>query len=163
MPSFVTSPEDRAHATTLAGHPFTMPRRLRRNRLVGRWIAAWLGATTLGVANATVRQLVYADRVGELAAHQISTVTLLAALTYYIWLLDQQWPVPTTRTAIAIGGSWAALTVLFEFGLGRYVLDSSWSDLFANYNLAAGRIWVLVPVWMALEPAVLQRLRAIRS
>jgi hypothetical protein len=44
----------------------------------------------LGVANAAVRQLVYADRVGELAAHQISTVTLLGALTYYIWLLDQR-------------------------------------------------------------------------
>ena len=163
MPSFVTSPEQPAHATTVAGRPFTIPRRLRRNRLVERWVAAWLGATTLGVANAAVRQLVYADRVEELAAHQISTVTLLGALTYYIWLIDQRWPVPTTRTAIAIGGSWAALTVLFEVGLGRYFLGSSWSELFANYNLAAGRIWVLVPVWMALEPAVLQRLRAVRS
>jgi hypothetical protein len=163
MPSFVASTEERTHATTVAGRPFTIPRRLRRNRLVGRWVGAWLGATTLGVANAAVRQLVYADRVEELAAHQISTVTLLGVLTYYIRLLDQRWPVPTTRTALAIGGSWAALTVLFEFGLGRYVLGSSWSDLFANYNLAAGRIWVLVPVWMALEPAVLQRLRAIRS
>jgi hypothetical protein len=126
-------------------------------------MAAWLGAATLGVANAAVRELVYADRVGELAAHQLSTTTLLAALTYYIWLLDQRWPVPTTRTALAIGGSWAVLTVLFEFGLGRFVLGSSWSELLANYDLADGRIWVLVPVWMALEPAVLQRLRTIRS
>jgi hypothetical protein len=163
VPPFATSPEERTHATTVAGRPFTIPRHLRRNRLVGRWVAAWLGATTLGLANAAVRQLVYADRVEELAAHQISTVTLLGALTYYIWLLDQRWPLPTTRAAVAIGGSWAALTVLFEVGLGRYVLGSSWSDLFANYNLAAGRIWVLVPVWMALEPAVLQRLRANRS
>jgi hypothetical protein len=163
MPSFVTMPEESPHAMTVADRPFTIPRRIRRNRLVGRWIGAWLGATTLGVANAAVRQLAYADRVGELAAHQISTVTLLAALTYYIWLLDQRWPVPTTRTAIAIGASWAVLTVLFEFGLGRYILGSSWSDLLANYNLAAGRIWIVVLVWMALEPAVLQRLRAIRS
>jgi hypothetical protein len=43
-------------------------------------MAAWLGATTLGLANAGVRELGYADRVGELAAHQISTATLLAAL-----------------------------------------------------------------------------------
>ena len=40
----------------------------------------------------------------------------------------------------------AALTVLFEFGLGHYVLRSLWSELLANYNLADGRIWVLVPV-----------------
>jgi hypothetical protein len=117
----------------------------------------------LGMANAAVRQLVYADRVGELAAHQISTATLLAVLAYYIWLLDQRWPVPTTQTGLAIGGIWAALTVLFEFGVGHYVLDSSWSELVANYNLADGRVWVLVPVWMAFGPATLHRLRAVRS
>jgi hypothetical protein len=165
MPSSVTSPTDLAHPGTAAVPPlpWTIPRRLRRNRLVGKWMAAWLGATTLGLANAGVRELGYADRVGELAAHQISTATLLAALTYYMWLLDQRWPVPTTRTALAIGGSWAALTVLFEFGLGRYVLGSPWPDLLANYNLADGRIWVLVPVWMGVGPATLQRLRTIPS
>jgi hypothetical protein len=165
MPSFVTSPTDLAHPGTAAVPPLpsTIPRRLRRNRLVGKWMAAWLGATTLGLANAGVRELGYADRVGELAAHQISTATLLAALTYYMWLLDQRWPVPTTRTALAIGGGWAALTVLFEFGLGRYVLGSPWPDLLANYNLADGRIWVLVPVWMGVGPATLQRLRTIPS
>ena len=105
----------------------------------------------------------YADRVGELAAHQISTATLLAALTYYVWLVDQRWPVPTTRTALAIGGIWAALTVLFEFGLGHYILSSPWSDLLANYNLADGRIWVLVPVWMVFAPAALHRLQTSRS
>ena len=144
-----------------AGRSSSMPRRLRRNRLLGRWIAAWLGATAVGVANAGVRELVYADRVGELAAHQISTATLLAAVTYYIWLVDQRWPVPTMRTALAIGGTWAALTILFEFGLGQYVLGSAWPDLVANYNLAGGRSWVLVPVWMVVAPAAVHRLRTI--
>ena len=163
MPSLAAWPVDPGRLETAAGRLSTLPRRLRRNRLLGRWIAAWLGATALGVANAGVRELVYADRVGELAAHQISTATLLAALTSYIWLVDQRWPVPTTRTALAIGGIWAALTILFEFGLGHYVMRSPWSDLLANYNLADGRIWVLVPVWMGVGPATLQRLRAIGS
>ena len=163
MPSLAAWPVDAGCLETAAGRPWTLPRRLRRDRLLGRWIAAWLGATALGVANAGVRELVYADRVGELAAHQISTATLLAALTYYLWLVDQRWPVPTTRTALAIGGIWAALTVLFEFGLGHYVLRSPWSDLLANYNLADGRIWVLVPVWMAFAPAALHRLQTGRS
>jgi hypothetical protein len=163
MPSLAAWPVDAGRLATAAGRPWTLPRRLRRDRLLGRWIAAWLGATVLGVANAGVRELVYADRVGELAAHQISSATLLAALTYYIWLVDQRWPVPTTRTALAMGGIWAALTVLFEFGLGHYVLRSSWSDLVANYNLADGRIWVLVPVWMVFAPAALHRLRTSRS
>src|SRR4029453_7924286 len=163
MPSVAAWPVDPGRLETAAGHPWTLPRRLRRDRLLGRWIAAWVGATAVGVANAGVRELVYADRVGELAAHQISTATLLAALTYYIWLLDQRWPLPTIRTALAIGGGWAALTVLFEFGLGRYVQGSSWPELLANYNLAAGRIWVLVPMWMRLGPAGLEGLRALQG
>ena len=77
--------------------------------------------------------------------------------------MDQRWPVPTTRTALAIGGIWAALTILFECGLGHYVLSSPWSDLLANYNLADGRIWVLVPVWMVFAPAALHRLQTSRS
>jgi hypothetical protein len=161
MTSFVAWPVDGGQPRVAAGRSSSMPRRLRRNRLLGRWIAAWLGATAVGVANAGVRELVYADRVGELAAHQISTATLLAAVTYYIWLVDQRWPVPTTQTALAIGGNWAALTILFEFGLGHYVLGSPWPDLVANYNLADGRIWVLVPVWMVVAPAAVHRLRTI--
>jgi hypothetical protein len=163
MPSLAAWPVDAGGLETAAGRTWTLPRRLRRDRLLERWIAAWLGATALGIANAGVRELVYADRVGELAAHQISTATLLAALTYYVWLVDQRWPVPTVRTALAIGGIWAALTVLFEFGLGHYILSSPWSDLLANYNLADGRVWVLVPVWMVFAPAALHRLQTSRS
>jgi hypothetical protein len=111
------------------------------------------------VTNAAVRELGYADRVEELTAHQVATATLLAVLAYYTWLLDQRWPLPTTRTALAIGGIWAALTALFELGLGHDVMGSPWSALLANYNLARGRIWVLVPLWMAFGPTALHRRR----
>ena len=36
---------------------------------------AWFGIVVLGLANATIRQLAYARYVGDLAAHQISTLT----------------------------------------------------------------------------------------
>ena len=143
----------------MAARPLSLPRRLRRNRLLGRWTLAWAGATSLGIANAGVRELVYADRVGALAAHQISTATLLAVLTWYIWLVDRRWPLSTIRTALAVGAVWAVLTALFEFGLGHYLLGSPWSELLAAYNLAAGRVWVLVPLWMAFGPAAVHQLR----
>lgn len=120
------------------------------------------GRRRVGCRHGATRDLVYSDRVGELAAHQLSTATLLALLAFYIWLIDQRWPIPTTRTALAIGAVWVTLTVLFEFGLGRYALGSSWPDLLANYNLTDGRVWVLVPLWMALGPAAMNRLRTTR-
>ena len=133
-----------------------------QDRLLGRWTAAWLGATALGVANAGVRELLYADRVGELAAHQISTATLLAAPTYYLWLVDQRWPVPTTRTALAIGRTWAALTVLFESGLGHYVLSSHGQTFWptTTWPTAASGSWCR---WMVFAPAALHRLQISRS
>lgn len=99
----------------------------------------------------------YVNRLRELTAHQLSTATLLAELTLYIWLMDRRRPIPTTRNALVIGGIWAALTVLFEFGLGHYIVGSPWSELLANYNLAAGRMWVLVPLWMAAGPPAVLR------
>ena len=77
--------------------------------------------------------------------------------------MDRRWPIPTTRDALLIGAMWAVLTVLFGFGLGHWILGSPWSQLLANYDLAAGRIWVLVPLWMAAGPLAVHRVRATRG
>jgi hypothetical protein len=69
----------------------------------GRWVAAWPGMAALAVANGLGRGL-YAHRVGESRAHQISTATLIAALVPYARAVDRRWPVPTTRAAAGIGG-----------------------------------------------------------
>jgi hypothetical protein len=53
----------------------------------------------------TARDLLYEDRVGDLAAHQISTGTLIAAFAGYSRALEQRWPMPTTRPAQTIGGA----------------------------------------------------------
>jgi hypothetical protein len=40
------------------------------------WLVGWLGGSVMGVTNGVVRELVYADRVGDLTAHQLSAVSL---------------------------------------------------------------------------------------
>ena len=82
-----------------------------------------VGAAGLGIANGVARDLLYKDRVGDLAAHQISTGTLIAALAGYSRALERRWPIPTTRSAQTIGGIWLSLTVLFEFIFGHYGVD----------------------------------------
>jgi hypothetical protein len=39
-------------------------------------------------------------------------------------------------------------------GIARGALP--WSELFEQYNIARGKIWVLIPAWMAIGPAVLR-------
>lgn len=85
-------------------------------RGVPRWILAWIGASVLGVANGATREALYADTVGDDAANLISTGTLLALLSGYIWVLQRRWPLRSRREALTVGAAWAAPTVAFEFG-----------------------------------------------
>lgn len=139
--------------------PRAIRRRLRSDRVLRRWVAAWVGGSVLGIANGVIRELAYKDRVGELTANQISAGTLIVLLAVYFWVLEKRWPIPTMRCALTIGATWVVLTVLFEFGFGHYVDGKSWSELLENYNLAEGHLWILVLLWIALGPAVMRKWR----
>jgi hypothetical protein len=123
------------------------------------WTIGWFGAAGLAVANGMLRDLVYRPRTDELTARQLSTVSLLMLLAAYLWWLDQCWPIPTAASAVRVGAAWTVTTLLFEFGLGHYVEHKPWSVLLADYNLTSGRIWLLIPLWVALGPSVVRRLR----
>ncbi|HSJ45551.1 MAG TPA: hypothetical protein VK923_12780 [Euzebyales bacterium] len=133
-----------------------VPRRVRRSRVVRSWAIAWGGAATIGVANAVLREAAFSD-LGELPAHQLSTVTLLVFLAAYMWAVERWRQLPSTRTAVQVGLLWAGLTVVFEFVLGLYVTKQPLSELLGAYNVAAGRLWALVPLWMAVGPEVVRR------
>jgi hypothetical protein len=123
-----------------------------------KWLLAWVGASVLGVANGATRELTYADAVGDKAAHVISTASLLALLGGYVCLLQRRWPLGSRREALSVGAAWGALTVVFEFGFGHWVDGDSWSELLENYDVTAGRVWVVVPAAMVVGPELARRL-----
>jgi hypothetical protein len=128
---------------------------MRRN-----WILGWIGASVLGVANGVSRETLYADAVGDDAAHVISTGTLLALLGGYVWLLQRRWPLETRREALSVGGAWAVMTVAFEFAFGHWVDGDSWSALLENYDVTDGKVWSLVPTAMVVGPELARRAAA---
>jgi hypothetical protein len=133
-------------------------RRFWTDRTLRRWLAAWVGASVLGVVNGATRELLYKDRVGESTANQISVVSLLALLTLYFWVLRRRWPLETTRDALSIGAIWVALTVVFEFGFGHYVDGDSWEELLSNYDVTEGNLWLLILAWIGTGPAAIHAL-----
>lgn len=143
--------------------PRVLRRRLHRDPIWRRWTAAWLGGAALGVVNGAIRETVYADRVGDLTANQISGATLVGLLAVYFWALDRRWPIPTARHAYAVGGTWVLLTVAFEFLFGHYVDGDSWSELLENYDLTGGHLWILVLAWIGIGPSVIRALRVRRA
>lgn len=134
-----------------------VPRRIRRSRVVRRWTSAWAGAAAIGMTNAFLREAAFSG-LGELRAHQLSTITLLMFLAAYMWAVERWERLPSTRTAVQVGVLWAGLTVLFEFAVGLVVTRQPLSQLLGAYDIRAGRVWALVPLWMAVGPAIVRRL-----
>lgn len=128
--------------------------------MITKYLLAWLGLPVIGIVNGTIRQFLYRDALGDLTAHQLSTVTGILLFGLYIWLLSRWWPLPSARAAITVGLLWLALTIGFEFIFGHYVVGNSWERLLADYNLLAGRVWVLVLIWITIAPYVFYRLAA---
>jgi hypothetical protein len=123
------------------------------------WLLAWLGGPLIGIANGTVRELAYRDRVGDLTAHQISTGSAIALFAGYFELLARRRPLTSTREALQVGVVWLALTIAFEFGFGRGVAHTSWDELLVDYDVRQGRLWPLVLAWIALGPALVRARR----
>ena len=122
------------------------------------WIAGWLGLAGLATANGIGRGL-YARRLGDHRAHQVSTATLVAVVLPYARAVERRRPIATAGGAAGIGAIWLALTVAFEFGLGRYVAKQSWRTLLADYDVRRGRIWPLALAAVAAAPSAARAAR----
>lgn len=124
------------------------------------YAAGWLGLVFLAILNGTAREKIYAPRMSERTAHQVSTAIGMVLFGVYIWGFSALFPINTTRQALSIGAMWLIMTVAFEFGFGRYVIGHSWATLCHDYDLSRGRIWLLVLIWIAVAPTVFFRLQS---
>jgi hypothetical protein len=138
-------------------------RRSQTDRTVRRWLVGWVGAPVLAIVNGATRELVYKERVGDSTADQISVAPLLAFLTLYFWVLQRRWPLATRREALSVGAAWAAMSVLFELGFGHYVEGDSWADLLRTYDVTAGNLWILIPLWIAAGPVAVRAIATTQS
>ncbi len=124
-----------------------------------KYALAWIPLVFIAIANGTLREWWYAKYVGELAAHQLSTASGILFFGVYIRVVMRVWRPDTAGRAVAVGLLWLAMTIAFEFVFGHYVRGLSWNILLHDYNIFAGRLWLLVLVWVTLAPAVFYRLQ----
>jgi hypothetical protein len=123
-----------------------------------RYLLAWFPMILIAVANGALREAALVPRLGDHAARQVSTLILIALFAVYIAYITRRWRLGSGGEALGVGAMWLALTLAFELALGRFVSGLSWGDLLAEYHLAAGRLWALVPLWVAAAPYLFFRL-----
>ncbi len=124
-----------------------------------RYLLAWFGMLAVAIANGALRQMTFAQHMAELPAHQLSTLIGSVVIGLFIWFVVRVWPLSSSTHALKIGVMWLALTVAFEFAMGRFISHRTWLDLLADYNLMEGRVWIVFLVWLALAPYIFYRLR----
>lgn len=128
--------------------------------MIWKYLIGWLPLVVIGILNGVIRGTVYEKYVGDLTAHQISTLTGIILMGCYIWWLTGKWEIVSSSQAIIIGMIWLDLTIAFEFLFGHYIVGHPWSRLLYDYNLLEGRIWVLVLIWIAIAPFVFYKIRS---
>ena len=133
---------------------------VKGRRMILKYTLAWIPMVFIAIINAAIREAVYKKYLGELLAHQVSTVTAIILFGLYVWALSFWRKLQSPAHAFTIGFIWLALTISFEFIFGHFVMGNPLSTLLHDYNILAGRVWVLVLVWITIAPYVFYKLRS---
>ena len=121
-----------------------------------RLAAVWFAIMLIAIVNGAARDMLLV-RLGEPVARALSSVTLATLIVLVTWV-SLPWIHPATPgDAWTIGVTWLAMTLTFEFAAGHYLFHTAWSALLADYNVFAGRLWVLVLIVTAIAPAFVFR------
>lgn len=126
---------------------------------VSRALVVWLGMVVIAIMNAGLRNALITPLIGEQAGHVAGTVTGCIAFLAFMKLTLPWTGFRGTRALVFLGVLWLILTVAFEFLAGHYLFGNSWARLFADYNLARGRVWIAVLLVVLFGPLLIGRLQ----
>jgi hypothetical protein len=127
--------------------------------LVLRAVLVWIVIIGVETAHGILRTVLLVPVIGDFPARQVGVFTG-SALILGVAVLFIRWVrAGTNRRRLAVGLLWAVLTVLFEIGLGRLVLELPWDRLLEDYDLTRGGFLGLGLLFMAVTPLLAARLR----
>jgi hypothetical protein len=117
----------------------------------------------IAVMNGALREVVLTPALGTQWGHVVSTL-LLAALILVLAAISGHWiGFQNDSEAVRVGLLWTVLVLAFEFLAGHFLFGRSWEYLLADYNVSAGRVWVLVPIVTLFAPLLSERLMKRRA
>ena len=112
----------------------------------------WLLILGCAILNGLLREAVLVPRLGTPAALVVSGLLLATCIVVVARVFVPRLGPLTRRQRLGIGLLWLALTLIFEFGFGRWVQQRSWADLLEAYAFRDGNLWPLVLVVTLLAP-----------
>jgi hypothetical protein len=131
--------------------------------LLLRDFAVWLVLIAVETVHGILRTMLLVPLVGDLPARQIG-VPIGSFLIFAVACLCIRWIAATTKLRLlGVGLLRAVLTVLFEIGLGRLVLDLPWDWITEDDDLTRGGFLGLGLLFVAVSPLLAARISGQRA
>lgn len=128
-----------------------------------RATAVWLVIMAVEAAHGILRELLLAPLVGDFRGRQLAVFTGSLLILGVACLFVRWIRAGTTGRLLTVGLLWLLLTLLFEFGLGLFVLGYSWERVASDYDLSRGGLMPLGLVLLTLAPLIAARLRGLET
>ena len=123
-------------------------------------LLAWLVILALAIANGMLREAVLIPALGRTGGLVASGVLLICVVVFVAYAFVRARSGLTVSQGLFVGTLWLCLTLVFEFGFGRYVQHKTWGELVDAYTFEGGNLWPAVLLATFLAPLVVARLRA---
>jgi hypothetical protein len=126
--------------------------------MIRRAALTWVAMIPVAILNGTIREVALKRVLDDQPARQLSTATASIAFLVLVYLIMREYVVvESDRRLLAVGLTWLAATILFEFGFGHFIDGKTWGELVQDYNIFAGRLWPVFLGIEALAPLLIKR------
>lgn len=124
-------------------------------------LVVWLAILVLAVVNGSLRERALNPIMGPVGGLIISGA-ILSLCIFLVAFFAAGWMGAAEASEFwLIGLLWLLLTVLFEFGFGRFVQRRTWTGLLQAYTFKGGNIWPIILLVTLLSPWAAARLRGL--
>lgn len=117
-----------------------------------RGFTIWLLIIFAESIHGTLRQLFLAPLIGDFTARRIAFFVGLLLIFGIAYLFIRWIKATSVKSLLVVGVMWMILTAMFEFGLGRFVMNFSWERIFEDYDLSRGGLMVFGLLFMVFAP-----------
>lgn len=128
-------------------------------RVVLRAVLVWLVIIAVETVHGVLRTFLLVPLVGDFPARRVSVLTGSLLIFGVAWAFVRWIGADTRLRLLGVGLLWVVLTVLFEIGLGRFVLGLPWERITEDYDVTRGGFMGLGLLFMAASPRLAAWLR----
>ncbi len=119
----------------------------------------WFPLLAAAFVNGALREITYGRCMDTAWAHRLSVFTGMAIMSALLWPLLSKWRPVSARESLFGGLLWLVMTEIFEFSMVVLFSGKPFSFFLGMHNLAAGELWPLFLLFIALFPHLFFRIR----